>query len=101
MLNTDLAISASLVVDPAESPDREPSARTLLPHQEAGVEFLHGHRRCLLLDEAGLGKTIQALALMARLRAEGSLGRVLVAVDSTSLAVQWAKDGARTRRPHT
>jgi SNF2 family DNA or RNA helicase len=66
----------------------------LLPHQADGVRFLVDHARCLLLDEPGLGKTIQALAAMDELRRRGELERVLVATDSTMLAKQWVGEAA-------
>lgn len=34
---------------------------TLLPYQEVGVSFIHDKKYCLIGDEPGLGKTIQAL----------------------------------------
>jgi len=34
---------------------------SLLPYQEVGVNFIHKSKRCLIGDEPGLGKTIQAL----------------------------------------
>jgi len=34
---------------------------SLLPYQEEGVNFIHKSKRCLIGDEPGLGKTIQAL----------------------------------------
>lgn len=58
-------------------------------YQRDGVRFLYDHPRCLLLDAPGLGKTMQVLGLIQRLRAEGTLGRVLVAVDGQMLARQW------------
>ena len=45
----------------------------LLPHQEKGVEFLVRTPRAFLADEVGLGKTVQAAAAIARLRAAGGL----------------------------
>ena len=57
-------------------------------YQRDGVRFLHDHPRCLLLDAPGVGKTIQVLGLIHRLRAEGALGRVLIAVDSQMCARQ-------------
>ncbi len=65
------------------------AAPALHEYQREGVRFLYDHPRCLLLDAPGLGKTIQLLGLIQRLRDEGSLERVLVAVDSRMLARQW------------
>eukprot|EP00929_Paragymnodinium_shiwhaense_P001156 TRINITY_DN101384_c0_g1_i1.p1 TRINITY_DN101384_c0_g1~~TRINITY_DN101384_c0_g1_i1.p1 ORF type:complete len:995 (+),score=140.26 TRINITY_DN101384_c0_g1_i1:73-3057(+) len=43
-------------------------ARHLRPHQEAGVRFMYKHilegRGCILADSMGLGKSLQALALL-------------------------------------
>lgn len=34
---------------------------TLLPYQEEGVSFIHDKKHCIIGDEPGLGKTVQAL----------------------------------------
>ena len=67
------------------------SARiALLPHQlrvaEAGAARLAP--RLLLADEAGLGKTIEAGMILARLLAAGRIARVLVLLPETLLS-QW------------
>jgi SWI/SNF-related matrix-associated actin-dependent regulator 1 of chromatin subfamily A len=36
-------------------------ATTLLPYQEEGVSFIHDKKYCIIGDEPGLGKTVQAL----------------------------------------
>lgn len=37
---------------------------SLLPFQRAGVEYMLATRRCYLADQMGLGKTVQALAVV-------------------------------------
>lgn len=48
---------------------------TLKPHQTQGVKWLLDHPHAVLADDVGLGKTIQALALIAELDAAGQLAR--------------------------
>lgn len=67
------------------------SARVdLLPHQLGVVAACmeREHPRVLLADEAGLGKTIEAGMLMARMLATGRATRVLVLLPD-ALQVQW------------
>lgn len=67
------------------------SARVdLIPHQLRVVEVAASRRppRVLLADEVGLGKTIEAGLLIARLIATGRAGRVLVLLPPT-LVTQW------------
>jgi len=67
------------------------SARVdLLPHQLGVVAACmeREHPRALLADEAGLGKTIEAGMLVARMLATGRAARVLVLVPE-ALLVQW------------
>ncbi len=62
----------------------------LLPHQLGVVAACmeREHPRALLADEAGLGKTIEAGMLIARMLAMGRARRVLILVPD-ALAVQW------------
>lgn len=67
------------------------SARVdLLPHQLGVVAACmeREHPRVLLADEAGLGKTIEAGMLIARMLATGRAGRVLIVLPD-ALLVQW------------
>ena len=50
-------------------------AGKLLPHQLAGLEFLLAEPRAVLADEVGLGKTVQAAALIGALADAGELRR--------------------------
>jgi SWI/SNF-related matrix-associated actin-dependent regulator 1 of chromatin subfamily A len=47
-----------------------PEGKVLRPFQRKGVEFLSTRTRCLLADDPGLGKTIQAIAAINILRAQ-------------------------------
>jgi SNF2 family DNA or RNA helicase len=49
---------------------------TLTPHQEAGVGWLLDHPHAVLADDVGLGKTVQALAYIAKLEERGHLFRL-------------------------
>ena len=46
-------------------PPQEAFSGDLLPFQKQGLGFLLATRRCLLADEMGMGKTVQALAFLA------------------------------------
>lgn len=58
---------------------------TLRPYQRAGVQWLLGHRRGLLADEPGLGKTAQALVA---LHAAG--GYPALVVCPSAVKTHWA-----------
>ncbi|HVX05433.1 MAG TPA: RNA polymerase-associated protein RapA [Rhodanobacteraceae bacterium] len=62
----------------------------LLPHQLGVVAACmeREHPRALLADEAGLGKTIEAGMLIARMLATGRAARVLIVLPD-ALLVQW------------
>ncbi|MGN6788150.1 MAG: RNA polymerase-associated protein RapA [Rhodanobacteraceae bacterium] len=62
----------------------------LLPHQLGVVAACmeREHPRALLADEAGLGKTIEAGMLIARMLATGRAARVLILLPE-ALLVQW------------
>lgn len=67
------------------------SARiSLIPHQLRVAEIVTQRRppRTLLADEVGLGKTIEAGMILARLLATGRVSRVLVLLPA-SLRLQW------------
>ena len=63
---------------------------TLLPHQlyVARSATEHSHVRALLADEVGLGKTIEAGLIINRLRQQGRIRRILIAVPP-ALQAQW------------
>ncbi|HVF35862.1 MAG TPA: RNA polymerase-associated protein RapA [Candidatus Saccharimonadia bacterium] len=62
----------------------------LIPHQLRAAEIASARRppRVLLADEVGLGKTIEACLVVARLVASGRASRVLVLVPE-ALVYQW------------
>lgn len=61
----------------------------LLSFQRDGVRFgLRRHGRCLIADDMGVGKTLQAIAVAAAYRHEGA---ILVAVPA-SLRLMWAEE---------
>ncbi len=62
----------------------------LIPHQLRVAEIAAARQplRILLADEVGLGKTIEAGMILARLLASGRVGRVLVLLPET-LVYQW------------
>ncbi|WP_245778965.1 RNA polymerase-associated protein RapA [Dokdonella immobilis] len=62
----------------------------LIPHQLRVAEIASSRQplRILLADEVGLGKTIEAGMILARLLAGGRVGRVLVLLPE-SLVYQW------------
>jgi SWI/SNF-related matrix-associated actin-dependent regulator 1 of chromatin subfamily A len=61
--------------------------RQLMPYQIAGVQFLEqADARALLADEQGLGKTVQALALL-KLHREKLLPAIIVC--PTTVKLQW------------
>jgi SNF2 family DNA or RNA helicase len=62
----------------------------LLPFQREGVRFgLERGGRCLIADEMGVGKTVQAIALAACYRADGW---PLLVVAPASLRLVWAEE---------
>ena len=63
----------------------------LMPHQISVVNsaMIYTPIRSMLCDEVGLGKTIQAGAIMSRLIAENTCDRVLIIVPAATLT-QWA-----------
>ena len=81
-------------------------AEKLRPYQREGVQFLAagvagqllpgvpGVRGCLLLDEPGLGKTLQVIALLLSLVQAGALARVLVVCPASAVGV-WREQVRR------
>ena len=64
----------------------------ILPHQlEPVLAAVAGHRRILIADEVGLGKTIQAGLVAAEVVCRDPAARVLIAVPAT-LATQWLEE---------
>jgi superfamily II DNA or RNA helicase len=69
------------------------AAIDLLPHQlQPALAVVHGLGcRLLLADDVGLGKTIEAGAIVAELRARGAADRVLI-LTPPGLREQWAEE---------
>ena len=69
----------------------------MLPFQRDGVAFaLRRGGRCLLGDEMGVGKTLQALAAAAAYRSEWPL----LVVCPASLRLAWAEEAERWLSPN-
>ncbi len=63
----------------------------LYDFQTIGVAWLYSIGRGILADQCGLGKTIQALALLEFLKSRGELTRALLVVPAPSL-YQWSDE---------
>lgn len=61
-------------------------------YQWDGVLFMLNNPRCLLLDEPGLGKTVQVLGMMGVLYDLDELRKVIVAVEGHDLGRQWVAE---------
>jgi len=68
-----------------------PEGLALLPFQADGVKHLLAHKRTLLADEQGLGKTIQVLALI---NADDTIHRALI-VCPPSVTGVWRAEASR------
>jgi SNF2 family DNA or RNA helicase len=66
---------------------------TPLPHQVLAVDFVLNHtdKRCLIADEVGLGKTIEAAMIFEELKLRGQAKRVLI-VTPSGLTQQWKEE---------
>jgi len=62
----------------------------LYEFQKQGIEFLLGKSRAYLADDAGLGKTVQAIATFAQLYKEEKIDGIFIVV-KTGLSYQWKK----------
>lgn len=60
----------------------------LFPFQKKGVDFLLANRRCLLSDDMGLGKSVQAIEAVAQM--PGDVVNVLV-ICPASLTIMWER----------
>lgn len=84
---TDVSIEASYK---AHSTIEVPSPDGLryLPYQLAGIEFAYNHPKCLIADEPGLGKTIQAAGLINFLPE----ARYILVICPASLKLNWFQE---------
>jgi SWI/SNF-related matrix-associated actin-dependent regulator 1 of chromatin subfamily A len=63
---------------------------TLYPYQDEGAAFLASHKRAMLLDEQGLGKTVQAIEACNRVGA-----KTVLVVCPASVRSNWHREFAR------
>ncbi|HEU5333877.1 MAG TPA: DEAD/DEAH box helicase [Actinocrinis sp.] len=80
--------------------DRTHLKVSLRGYQEFGARFVLAQRRVILGDEMGCGKTVEAIAAMAHLRAEGS--RHFLVICPASVLINWMREVAAhsTLRPY-
>jgi len=80
--------------------DRTHLKVSLRGYQEFGARFVLAQRRVILGDEMGCGKTVEAIAAMAHLRAEGA--RHFLVVCPASVLINWMREVAAhsTLRPY-
>jgi superfamily II DNA or RNA helicase len=73
---------------------------SLRSYQEFGSRFALAGRRVVLGDEMGCGKTVEAIAAMAHLRAEGE--RHFLVVCPASVVINWMREvrGHSSLRPY-
>lgn len=68
---------------------------SLYPFQKAGVAFLASVKKGLLLDQPGLGKTVQALAAFNLIKTQKPSNLKLVIVTLASTQLQWVREAAK------
>ena len=80
--------------------DRTHLKVSLRGYQEFGARFVLAQRRVILGDEMGCGKTVEAIAAMAHLRAEGN--RHFLVICPASVLINWMREVAAhsTLRPY-
>lgn len=89
-------INSLFTVDPVPLPDRLQA--DLRPYQEKGFQWLYHNRRIgigsLIADDMGLGKTLQVLALLQKMKEEGSLTpkKAAIVIVPASIASNWQKE---------
>jgi SNF2 family DNA or RNA helicase len=88
------AVADSQATD-ALIPIPAPRGLRYLPFQKAGISYASRRMNCLLGDEPGLGKTIQAIGLANYL----GLSRILV-VCPAGLRLNWAREIEKWHMPH-
>lgn len=65
-----------------------PLGTTLLPYQVAGVKYASQRTRCLIADQMGLGKTVQAIGLLNLINQP----RRILVVCPASLKLNWERE---------
>lgn len=66
----------------------------LKQHQEDGIKFLVGNKKCVLADQMGLGKTIQAIVSSL----ESGCKKILV-ITTASLKSTWKREASLFEKP--
>lgn len=64
----------------------------LYPHQIEGIKYFINHKRGLLLDEPGLGKSLQAITIARELKKRENLEHCLIICGINSLKQNWKKE---------
>jgi len=64
---------------------------TLFPFQQTGVAYLYVAERAHLFDSCGLGKTVQAAALLQLLKNRDEMGKALIVVPPQTMN-QWGRE---------
>ena len=96
LLDLWLQYQKSFATDTAEQ-FPVPDGLAYLPYQRAGIEYALERKHCMIADEPGLGKTIQALGI-----ANASGARRIIVVCPASLRLQWQRQCRLWLiRPHT
>lgn len=89
MNNTSL--SAIKISKKANTKNITNSTPLLFPYQCEGVDFLIKNHGGLLLDEQGLGKTIQTIRALSKLSLEGKIHRILI-VCPAIMRLTWEQE---------
>lgn len=71
---------------------KHPHRTKLYDYQKEGVEYFLNHNKGLLLDEPGLGKTLQMITLAEELKEEKDLKHCLVICGIASLRTNWKEE---------
>lgn len=88
-------VGAEVAVQVEQTPLNRSLLRTeLRGYQEFGARYALARERVLLCDELGLGKTLQALAVVAHLAAAAQLRHTLV-VCQPNTGIHWAAETAK------
>ncbi|WP_135452734.1 DEAD/DEAH box helicase [Mycobacterium sp. DL99] len=88
-------VGAEVAVQVEQTPLNRSLLRTeLRGYQEFGARYALARERVLLCDELGLGKTLQALAIVAHLAAAAQLRHTLV-VCQPNTGIHWAAETAK------
>lgn len=60
--------------------------------QQIGCDFMYKAKKCILADDADLGKNLQAILALCRMSAEGVINDSIMIVTSKSKQHQWRDD---------